>query len=28
MFSGLKRSLFIITAMVTLLPWGVMQAVQ
>lgn len=28
MFSGLKRSLLIIIVMFTVLPWGIMQAVQ
>jgi hypothetical protein len=28
MFAGLKRSLFIIVAMLTVVPWGIMQAVQ
>jgi hypothetical protein len=28
MFKGLKRSILIIVAMVTVLPWGVMQLVQ
>lgn len=28
MFTGLKRALLLITAMFTLLPWGIMQAVQ
>jgi hypothetical protein len=28
MFSGLKRSILIIVASVTVLPWGVMQLVQ
>jgi len=28
MFSGLKRSLLIIAAMLTVLTWGIMQAVQ
>lgn len=28
MFSGLKRALFIITAMLTVVPWGIMQVVQ
>ncbi len=28
MFSGLKRSLLLITAMLTVVPWGIMQAVQ
>jgi hypothetical protein len=28
MFSGLKRALVIITAMLTVVPWGIMQAVQ
>jgi hypothetical protein len=28
MFSGLKRSILIIVASVTILPWGVMQLVQ
>jgi hypothetical protein len=28
MFSGLKRSLLLIAAMLTIVPWGIMQAVQ
>jgi hypothetical protein len=28
MFTGLKRSLLVIVAMVTVLPWGMMQLVQ
>ena len=28
MFSGLKRALSIIAAMLTVVPWGIMQAVQ
>jgi hypothetical protein len=28
MFTGLKRSILIIVASVTVLPWGVMQLVQ
>jgi hypothetical protein len=28
MFAGLKRSLLIIVAMLTVVPWGIMQAVQ
>jgi hypothetical protein len=28
MFTGLKRSLLVIVAMVTVVPWGMMQLVQ
>jgi hypothetical protein len=28
MFAGLKRSLLVIVAMLTVVPWGIMQAVQ
>jgi hypothetical protein len=28
MFTGLKRSILVIVAMLTVLPWGVMQLVQ
>jgi hypothetical protein len=28
MFTGLKRSLLVIVAMVTIVPWGMMQLVQ
>ena len=28
MFTGLKRSILIIVAMVTVVPWGMMQLVQ